>query len=80
MADHVKTITIHVDKKEYKVEGASLTGAALRALPASAIGAEYDLLLEVPSGEDRTIADDESVELKNGMHFFSAPRNITPGR
>lgn len=80
MADHGREESIHIDKKLYKVDGPALTGAQLRALPSPPISAEYDLLLEVPGGEDRLITDGETVELKNGMHFFSAPRNITPGR
>ena len=80
MADHGQEESIHVDKKLYKVEVPAMTGAQLRALPNPPISGEYDLLLEVPGGEDELIADDEVVALRNGMHFFSAPRNITPGR
>lgn len=72
--------TIHIDKKKYTVEAESLTGAQLRALPDTDITAEYELMLEVPGGEDDSIGDEQTVTLKNGMHFFSAPRNITPGR
>lgn len=73
-------IVIHVDKRTYKVEQASMTGAELRALPNPNIAAEYQLTLQVPGGEDTPIADDEIVELKNGMHFFSVPKNLNAGR
>lgn len=79
MPDH-KKYTIHIDKKKYTVEEARLTGMQLRALPEPDISAAYELLLEVPGGEDKPIGDDEVLPLKNGMHLFSAPRNITPGR
>jgi hypothetical protein len=74
-----KGVTIHIDRKMVKVTADSLTGAELRQLPDSPIGADYDLYLEVPGGEDRLIADDETVALTNGMHFFSVQRHITPG-
>jgi len=39
-----------------------------------------NLWLEVPGGDDEKIADDQVVELQPGMHFFTAPATITPGR
>lgn len=74
-----KDIVIHIDKKQYKVSESELTGSALRQLPEPDISQEYELELEVPGGDDQPIADDQVVPLKNGMHFFSAPRNITAG-
>lgn len=71
---------IHIDKKQYKVEEESLTGAELRAVPDPVISADYQLTLQVPGGEDRQIADEEMVVLKNGMHFFSVPKNLNAGR
>lgn len=75
----VKEIVIHIDKKQYKVSTPTLTGLGLRQLPNPDISQEYELELEVPGGEDLPIADNQVVELKNGIHFFSAPRNITAG-
>jgi len=71
---------IHIDKKQYKVEEEALSGAQLRALPATDIASNYELVLQVPGGDDRQIADDELVPLKNGMHFFSVPKNLDAGR
>jgi len=70
---------IHIDKKQYKVFDEEMTGAQLRALPDPDLSADYDLFLVVPGGEDVLVSDDQSVSLKAGAHFFSAPRNITPG-
>lgn len=70
---------IHIDKKMYKVQEDQLTGAALRALPDPDIASNYELVLQVPGGDDRQIADDELVTLKNGMHFFSVPKNLDAG-
>ena len=80
MAEDKKKYTTHIDKKKYTVEVGELTGAQLRALPEPDISAQYELLLEVPGGEDDPIGDSQTVQLTSGMHFFSAPRNITPGR
>jgi hypothetical protein len=71
-------ITVHIDKQTYKVDEESLNGAQIREL--AEIGDSYDLWQEVPGGQDKVIADSESVELKNGMHFFSVPKTINPGR
>lgn len=75
-----KTLSIHIDRKLYKTSSESLTGAELRALPEPDVGAQLDLYLEVPGGDDRLIGAADAVELENGMHFFSAPSTINPGR
>jgi hypothetical protein len=72
-------ITIHIDGKEFKVEQDVMTGAELRRVPTPPIGPERDLFFEGHGGEDKLIEDEERVELKNGMHFFSVERNINPG-
>jgi hypothetical protein len=72
-------VTIHIDKDTFQVEQKSMTGAELRGLPAPPIGPERDLFQVVPGADDVPIADDQSVELKDGMHFFTAPSTITPG-
>jgi Multiubiquitin len=77
--DHDKKFVIHIDRKSYEVHEPELTGAQLRKLPNPDVGPEFDLWLEVPGGEDRRIADDEEVRLKEGLHFFTAPSVINPG-
>lgn len=76
-----KTITIHIDRATYKVEEASLTGLQIRAIPVPAIGPEFDLYQIVPGpADDVLVGDSDVIELKEGMHFFTAPRHINPGR
>ncbi len=75
-----KTLSIHIDRKLYKTQSPTLTGAELRHLAEPNIGSHLDLYLEVPGSDDRLIGNDEAVELKPGMHFFSAPSTINPGR
>jgi hypothetical protein len=70
---------IHIDHDKFEVEESSLTGADLRALPDPTITSDYDLFLENPDGQDELIGDDQIVELKNGMHFFSVQKTINPG-
>jgi hypothetical protein len=74
-----KAFVIHIDREQYKIDHSPATGAELRLL--AGLGTDVDLYLEEHGDdEDRLIADDDPVELKNGQHFFSTPRNITPGR
>ncbi len=78
MPDH--ETHIFVDRVRFDITKTAMTGAEIRALPSPAIGPDRDLFLQVPGpGDDRKIADEESVELKNGTHFYSAPRSINPG-
>ena len=73
-------VTIFIDHKQYKTTATVLSAEALRALAVPPIGADRDLFLTEPGpADDRLIADGEMVELKNGMHFYTAPRSINPG-
>jgi hypothetical protein len=69
---------IHIDRKVYKVYDTSMTGSQLRLLPEPDISEAFDLFVEVPGGED-LLVEESPVELKPGMHFFSAPKVISPG-
>jgi hypothetical protein len=75
-----KQIVIHIDRKKFKVREREMAGSELRTLPDPDIGPEFDLWLEVPGGEDRRIENAQAVKLKDGMHFFTAPSVINPGR
>lgn len=73
-----KGYVIHIDRKKYEVDGSPRTGSELRQI--AGLGSDVDLYLEQHGDEDdRQIADGDSIDLKNGMHFFSTPRHITPG-
>lgn len=74
-------IPIEIDHKKYDAPRPVMTGSELRALAQPPIGEDRDLFQVVPGkGDDRKIADTEKVELKPGMHFYSAPKTINPGR
>lgn len=74
-----KSYSIHVDNKLFKVGQATITGAELRALPQPPIGPDRELIQVVPGGLDIVINDGDVIELREGEHFVSTPRNVTPG-
>jgi hypothetical protein len=78
MADEVQ-FQIHIDRVHFMVYVEAMTGAELRQLPTSSIGPDRDLFEVVPGGVDRKISDGDSVALRNGLRFFTAPAQITPG-
>jgi len=70
---------IQIDRNHFTVHQAEMTGLQLRHLPNPPIGPDRDLFEVVPGGSDRKIADNEVVEMRNGLRFFSAPGQINPG-
>lgn len=76
---HPKTFEIKIDRTNFKVSEPVLTGAQLRSLPNPAIGPDRDLFEVVPGGSDLKIEADASVEMRNGLRFFTAPAQINPG-
>jgi len=71
---------IFIDKHRFTVQDAALTGAQLRQLPQPAIPDTRDLYEEVPGDKDILILTDQSYPMRDGLHFFTAPSNINPGR
>lgn len=71
---------IKIDRDHFDVTKEFMTGAELRALPTPPIGSDRDLFQVVPGGPDLKIGDTDSVEMKNGERFFTAPAQINPGR
>lgn len=75
-------LRIQIDRVHYEVSALEMTGTELRAVPPppqGPISADRDLFLVVPGGTDEKIADDQSLNLHNGMRFFTAPAQINPG-
>lgn len=73
-------IIIHIDHKQYTAPKTPMNGLELRALAEPDIGTDRDLYQVVPGPADDDLVDDtEEVALKNGMHFYSAPKTINPG-
>jgi hypothetical protein len=70
-------IVIHIDKKEFRAPKNPMTGQELKEL--GGVPANYDLWHKIPGKDDDRVGDDESVQLKNGDHFYSAPSTLNPG-
>lgn len=70
---------IQIDRVHYTVNQEQMTGAQLRYVPPTPIGADRDLFEVVPGGPDRKIADTDVVNIHNGQRFFTAPGQINPG-
>ena len=70
-------INIQIDRVHYKVETATMTGEQLRQL--ASIAEDRDLFRVVPGGTDIKIAATDTVQLKSGDRFFTAPGQINPG-
>jgi hypothetical protein len=70
---------IQIDRTHYTVTMRLMTGLQLRHVPEPPIGPDRDLFEVVPGGADRKIGDDEVVEIRNGLRFFTAPAQINPG-
>ena len=78
--EHPVRIEIQIDRVRYTVEQHSLTGAQLRLLPQPPVPADRDLYEVRPGGDDLLIGDDQLVELRDGLRFFTAPGRINPGQ
>lgn len=79
MSNEHTTISVTIDKKEYKSPNPTI-GEALYKL--GSINPEnYDLYEEVHgSGDDQHIPNNgQKIELKNGAHFYSVQKSINPG-
>lgn len=73
-----KQVSVTVDGKILCLP-ARTTGAYLRA--ATGLSTECDLYLERPGlAADQLLSDADSIELVDGMMFFSTPRTILMGQ
>jgi len=77
--DRDRHFKIKIDRDTYEVDKERMTGREIRLVPALPIGEDRDLFEVVPGGSDRKIENDTVVEIKNGLRFFTAPRQINPG-
>ena len=72
-------INVQIDREHFSVDVESMTGAQIRALPDPDIPETRDLFQVVPGGQDQKVTNAETVAMKSGMRFFSAPGQINPG-
>lgn len=74
-----KHFEIQIDRTHYRVTLSQMTGLQLRQVPDPPIGPDLDLYEVVPGGTDRKIGDNQVVEIRNGLRFFTAPGQINAG-
>jgi hypothetical protein len=74
-----RKFNIQIDREHYAVHQAEMTGSELRAVPPTPIPADRDLFEVVPGHPDRKIENNDIVEIRNGLRFFTAPATINPG-
>ena len=77
---HPPHFEIQIDRGHYTVTMQRMTGSQLRQVPSPPIGPDRDLFEVVPGGSDLKIGDDQGVEIRSGLRFFTAPAQINPGR
>ena len=74
-----KGFHIRIDRAEFVVTQEKLNGEQLRHVPPTPIPPDRDLYLVVPGHDDLKIKDDDTVEMHDGLRFFTAPSTINPG-
>jgi len=74
-----KTVTIQIDRVNWVVPKGTMTAAELRNVPKPPIGSNRDLYEIRPNGDDKLLKDSDSFQTKEGLRFFTAPRQINPG-
>lgn len=74
-----KQFQIKIDRTMYTVDDDVISEATLRALPDPDVGTDRDIFEVVPGGSDRKIEPGATVQLRNGLRFFTAPAQINPG-
>lgn len=75
-----RQVSVRIDGRSRDVEKRELTGRELRQLAGLPGAEDHDLFLEQPGlAEDRRLDDNDVVEIRDGMRFFSTPRAILMG-
>jgi Multiubiquitin len=72
-----KKITIHIDKEPYKVKPGLTPVATLRELRQPPVPAGKGLWLDIDDEQDQLLDDAASLELVDGMRFFTEIESIT---
>jgi hypothetical protein len=70
---------IWIDRIEYRISRGQYTGRSLRALPVERVPADYDLYRVCPGGLDELISERDTVEITDGLRFYSVSRFINGG-
>jgi hypothetical protein len=79
-AKHEHEFHIQIDRVHYKVTQKTMTGAQLRHVPPDPIPETRDLYEVRPGETDLLIGDNDPVQMRDGLRFFTAPSHINPGQ
>jgi hypothetical protein len=79
-ARHEHEFHIQIDRVHYTVTQKTMTGGQLRHVPPDPIPETRDLYQVRPGETDLLIGDNDSVQMRNGLRFFTAPSHINPGQ
>ena len=71
---------IQIDRTHFDINDSEMTGTQLRQVPSTPIASDRDLFEVVPGHPDRKIENDDVIEIRNSLRFFTAPGTINPGR
>lgn len=74
-----KGYNIQIDRVHYEIAEDKLSGAELRQVPSPPVPPDRDLFQVVPGHDDLKIKDDDTVQIHDGLRFFTAPNTINPG-
>jgi hypothetical protein len=77
---HEHKVNIQIDRVHYTVTQEVMTGAEIRKVPPDPIPETRDLYEVRPGEEDLLIGDTDTVQMRNGLRFFTAPAQINPGQ
>ena len=70
---------IRIDRTDYVVPEEKLSGEQLRHVPETPIPPDRDLYQVVPGQDDLKIKNDDTVQMRDGLRFYTAPSTINPG-
>jgi hypothetical protein len=73
-------IHIQIDRVHYTVTEKVMTGAQIRHVPPDPIPETRDLYQVRPGEPDLLIGDNDPVQMRDGLRFFTAPSHINPGQ
>ena len=74
-----KPFTIRIDRTQYEWTAEKISGEQLRSLPTPPISPNRDIFQVIPGHPDLQIKDDDTIEVHDGLRFFTAPNTINPG-
>ena len=70
-------IVIHIDQNKFDAPAPVMDGNELRMI--ASVPETRTLWRDVPGGDDDLIEDAEKITLKNGMHFYTVAKTVSPG-